>query len=95
MKLYMVCGLILSTFYGCSFIVGGDCNYQNIEGIALVKTKNGKKCTAQFTPKKVDYDIEFTCKDIIQVGQSYTAVLQKATHGSCSPTILKLTKGNK
>jgi hypothetical protein len=95
MKLYMVCGLILSTFYGCSFIVGGDCNYQNTEGVALIKNKIQNRCTAKFAPKQVSYDIEFTCSDDIKVGKSYPAILQKATHGSCKPTILNITKGIK
>ncbi len=92
MKIYIMYGLILSIFYGCSYIVGGNCNYQSTQGIALIKSKIRNRCTAQFIPKQVKYAIEFTCSDDIKVGKSYPAILKKSTHGSCKPTILKLTK---
>ncbi len=95
MKIYIVCVLILFNFYGCSYIVGGNCNYQSTQGKALIKNKIQNKCSAQFIPKQVNYDIEFTCKDDIQIGKTYPAILQKATHGSCKPTILNLTKNIK
>lgn len=95
MKLFATYILILLTFYGCTYIVGGNCNYQSTKGIALIKNKNKNICTAQFTPKKINYDIEFTCSNKIEVNKSYKAILKKATHSSCTPIILNIIKETK
>ena len=94
--------LILLFFNGCSFIVGGDCNYVETEGNALIKSKNNHTCIAIFLPKQGvwrewkqkpnAYDIETYCSDKIKIGQSYPAVYKKATHSSCTPYFLTLKK---
>jgi len=71
-------------------MVGGDCNYQTTKGMVLIKSKTKDSCFAQFTPKQVDYDIEFICKDNVKVGKSYFAILKKAKHGACTPIMLSL-----
>lgn len=80
----------LSFFSACSYTVGGECNYKSTQGVVLIKSKNQNICLAQFTPKQVNYDIELTCNDDVIVGKSYSAILKKRAHGSCTPIILNL-----
>jgi len=95
MKLFAIYILILFTFYGCTYIVGRNCNYQSTKGMAFIKNKTSNICTAQFTPKKVNYDIEFTCSNKIEINKSYKAIFKKAIHSSCTPVILNLIKETK
>ena len=89
---YIILILTLLLFTNCSYIIGGNCNYQNTKGTALIKSKNKHTCTAKFTPKQLNYDIEFTCKENINIGKFYPAILKKASHGSCRPYVLELIK---
>ena len=87
---YIVVAIISFIFDGCIYMVGGECNYQSTQGIALIKSKIKNSCLAEFTPKQVNYGIKFTCKDEVKVGQSYSAILKKTRHASCTPVVLNL-----
>jgi len=95
MNKYIILIISIVLLTGCSHIVGGKCNYQSIEGTALIKSKNQNKCTAKFSPQQVLYDIEFTCNDKIKIGSSYPSILLQATHGSCTPLFLTLINEKK
>ena len=102
MKFYIIGSLVLLVFYGCSHIVGGNCNYQSTQGYAVIKSKKADVCIVDFFPdhnvwkewKQIDdtYNIEITCSDKIKISKSYSAIYKKATHASCTPTILILSK---
>jgi len=99
---YFFLFFVLLLFTSCSFIVGGDCQYINNSGSALIKSKKVTTCIVDFFPeqgvwqewkqKQNTYNIEVYCSDKIKVGESYPAVYKKATHGSCTPYFLTLKK---
>ena len=103
MKFYIICSFVLFIFNGCTHNIDGNCNYQNFRGYAIIKSKKPHICIADFFPenniwrewKQQDntYNIEIPCSHKMKIGQTYPAILKKATYSSCTPTILSL--GNK
>jgi len=82
----------------CTPIVGGDCNYQETEGTAKVRSINNEQCIVDFyihkeagsawRLQKMFEDIEAKCLGEVQVGGEYSATYSKASHGSCTPYFL-------
>jgi len=97
MKRLLIVTLLLG-LNSCTPTVGGNCNYQQKEGTAKVKSIKNEQCIVDFyihkeagsawRLQKYLENIEAKCLGEVKVGEEYSATYSKASHGSCTPYFL-------
>jgi len=79
--------IVLILLSGCEPVIscGGDCQYYEKVGIAVVKSISKEACIVDFYPKQERWseNIDAKCMEKMETGKKYPAIYRKSIQTSC------------